>query len=334
MESCFLRDTSKREVDFVVLRDGAPLFAVELRFIEKQDTESEERLVSVAIGGPLQDLDLVIQALQGTRRDRMVVPGQDGRPTPLDTRRGKERHGQIRTNDDLRGTAMIRRLFQKGASLLFWPLLVMLTLLGLQSLSTGAALLETWFHEPLGWLPFTLGAAAYAALWKWYWRGSSSYGFVTTLDHELVHVLAAWLTGSRVDNLNATALGGGKVNIQGSNGIISMAPYLMSIGLLLAMLLTAIASSTVLPLLRPMLGVAWAYHCFKVFDQARPRQTDFRWTTWPLAVPVVIASGLLTTGMVLALHHGGGGAMLTFLEDTWNALLDHVIALVGLFRFH
>ncbi len=31
MELCFLRDNHKREVDFVVLRDGSPLFAVECR---------------------------------------------------------------------------------------------------------------------------------------------------------------------------------------------------------------------------------------------------------------------------------------------------------------
>ncbi len=31
MELCFLRDNLKREVDFVVLRDNAPLFAVECK---------------------------------------------------------------------------------------------------------------------------------------------------------------------------------------------------------------------------------------------------------------------------------------------------------------
>ena len=35
MELCFLRDNHKREVDFVVLRDGKPIFAVECKVGEK-----------------------------------------------------------------------------------------------------------------------------------------------------------------------------------------------------------------------------------------------------------------------------------------------------------
>ena len=98
--------------------------------------------------------------------------------------------------------------------------------------------------------------------------------FIDTLEHELTHALAGYLTFSPPVALSASLKAGGEVQLKGSNPIAALAPYFLP--LWCALLLTAG------PLIRPGMQAAWdrllffmlGWFCYRLFREYRWRQTD------------------------------------------------------------
>lgn len=160
-----------------------------------------------------------------------------------------------------------------------------------------------WFYWRTGdgaWSAFGVGFGMYVAAWALLLRRWPVYRFIATLDHELVHVGAALLTGARVVNMNVSALGQGAVTVERSNPLVAIAPYLVSVPLIAG--LAAVAASPRMHAVHAaeFVGVLGAYHLLRIAETCRPSQPDFRATTFPVGLAWVIACNALLAGLAVS----------------------------------
>ena len=216
-------------------------------------------------------------------------------------------------------------------NLVFFTLLLFLPVAGVTLALSLDHLVPVWTESRAEWMPFGIGFASMAVGWGLLLRRWGLYRFLVSLDHELLHVLAAILTGGKVLNMSVTSLGEGTVVVDRPNRLISMAPYWISLPLLCALAVAAVAPSELVQLGAGLLGAMFAYHLIRVGTTCLPGQPDFRQTTYPLGLVVVVLVNALLAGLVASVvtrQLEGGSAYLETLYESARS----IPALAGITR--
>ncbi len=185
------------------------------------------------------------------------------------------------------------------------------TLVGSFDRWAGPVAASTAFAAGAGGLVFLLVTLRIIGCW-------SSFRFLNTLDHELVHVLFGYLTFSGVSNLSVSGLGNGNVVMERTNFVVALAPYLLTLPLFATVLFYLVAPVSMEFWTLLALGGATVYHVLSVVSHARPSQRDFRHTTYPLGVLWVLSSLFCVLGVIVGLVLDRGDGAKDFLTLAWR----------------
>ena len=97
--------------------------------------------------------------------------------------------------------------------------------------------------------------------------------FIHVMAHELTHLLWAWIFGGKAKKLEVAA-GGGKVLINKSNFIISLAPYFFPLYTFIFLVIYAIAKEKFLPAIAFLIGVSLSFHIALTLYSLTHSQSD------------------------------------------------------------
>ena len=142
---------------------------------------------------------------------------------------------------------------------------------------------------------------------------------LSTLEHELTHVVFAWLTFHRVKGLEVNDDGSGRMVYVGKgNWLIALAPYFFPLAAT-GMLFFSVAYeyATKMPLPEWVLigsGAAVGYNLCSFWQQLHPEQTDFAAAGWVTTFCFLPAANLFMFGMILSYATGGGRGFFGFFK--------------------
>jgi hypothetical protein len=179
-------------------------------------------------------------------------------------------------------------------------------------------------------LMFLLGAGSFLPCWwlaRRYMRRPLDY--LSTLEHELTHILVGLLFFKRPLSLRVSARAGGDVVLTGGNLWITLAPYYLPT---ISMLLLAIG--TVLPFkyqaqLLAALGASAIFHILSTWTELGVMQSDFKKAGILQTVLLLPVANLLFYGSIVAYVLGntagfiqwwrvGGSKTLALLSDIFH----------------
>lgn len=189
------------------------------------------------------------------------------------------------------------------------------------SVALGQVLFERWTDWADRWSDlqsFVLSGIVYLVVFLIFLRRRNNFLFFSTLDHELVHILCGVVTGARIHNLSVTSIGSGAVTLDRSSYLVSLAPYLISLPLVVLSLLFLIPEAGEHEWLKILSGVFLGYHLLKTITTAHPRQADFARTTFPVGLLWVLGGLMFTTGWMVSLVLDGWGGGLNFSIDLFG----------------
>lgn len=217
-----------------------------------------------------------------------------------------------------------------GNVLFFVALLAVAVACSALGLSVGT-LFPEWSSVRACWLPFGIGFGAMTVAWGLVLRRWGLFRFLAALDHELLHVIAAILTGGKVLNMSVTSLGEGTVVVDRPNRVISVAPYWISLPLAAALVAASFAPAELFMPCAGVLGALSAYHLIRVATTCSPAQPDFRQTTYPVGLMAVVLANLVLAGLVasVATLQFDGGAF--YIETLVEGVLS-IPTLAGITR--
>lgn len=161
---------------------------------------------------------------------------------------------------------------------------------------------------------FAIGAAGIFALWIF---ARVRRGTLGTLEHELTHVVFAWLTLHWVRTVEVDDSGSGRMSFRGKgNWLIALAPYFFPLAAM-SMLFFAVAFEHVTQQALPewvlmSLGAAVAYNLCSFWEQLHPQQTDFVVAGWVTTFCFLPAANLFTFGLILSYAAAGGRGVFGF----------------------
>lgn len=174
------------------------------------------------------------------------------------------------------------------------------------------------------------GASLHSARWSWFLIGAAAFvpvwfvgraiaprltSYLTTLEHELTHIVVGLVFLKRPLSIRVTATEGGQVTLSGGNIWITLAPYFLPTLTVLLLPLDYFLGATYDRAFLMFLGGTLAYHLLSTWTEVGVVQSDFReagilQTLWLL--PVV---ALIFYGAVLAHVAGGFGGFLNFFGE-------------------
>ena len=145
--------------------------------------------------------------------------------------------------------------------------------------------------------------------------------FLDTLEHELTHALAGYLTLCPPLSLSATLKSGGEVQLKGANPIAALAPYFLPLWCLGVMLLGLV--------IRPGMQQAWnalllfllGVFAYRLGREYRWRQSDLH--RYGFLFSTLLVLGLLPLVLGLLLHARGllsGHWLGGVLPHAWDSL--------------
>jgi len=174
-------------------------------------------------------------------------------------------------------------------------------------------------------LPVWGAAVAGAVGGGFFWTRTAVGRFLATMEHELVHVLFAWLTFHRVQGLRAGADGNGVATFEGpGNWLIFLTPYftpLLWLASCVGVAAAGLPSSTAQLLLAALLGGEMASSAREV----HPAQTDFKAAHRLFTVLFLPAALLLVFGACWAyVAHGTPTAALSHLHLLFTTAYDGI----------
>jgi hypothetical protein len=188
-------------------------------------------------------------------------------------------------------------------NVLKWPL-ALCAVAGLPwlALATWQALIPAFSAHAL---PTWAAAAAGAVVGGFFWTRTAVGRFIATMEHELVHVVFAWLTFHRVQGLRAGADGNGVATFEGpGNWLIFLTPYftpLLWFASCVGVAAAGLSPSTTQLLLAALLGGEMASSAREI----HPAQTDFKAAHRLFSVLFLPAALLLVFGACWAyVAHG------------------------------
>jgi len=193
-------------------------------------------------------------------------------------------------------------------------------MMGWTALQTAGHLSSHWLFSWEDWRHLVLGATAFAGLVValMIFRVWGSFRFLSVLEHELVHVLFAYLTASGVRNISVSDLGSGFTNIERPNFLVKLAPYLVSTPLLAVLLIYLLGAPDRNAFLEILLGAACSYYLLSLVRCVRPRQVDFQGVTFPVALLWICSWLIIISGVVTGLAEGGKAEAVRFLDGMWG----------------
>jgi len=117
------------------------------------------------------------------------------------------------------------------------------------------------------------------------------------IGHELSHALFAWMQGVKVLSFKIHA-GGGQIEVERTNWLITLAPYFFPIYSLIILLAYLVVTEVaeIEGLTRfwmLMLGISWAFHITFTGQMLTMRQSDIEREGWFFAGTVIILFNLL-----------------------------------------
>ena len=157
--------------------------------------------------------------------------------------------------------------------------------------------------------PFGIGFIVAGIAWLLFSR-TKIVGFLSTMEHELTHAIAAWMTFVPVIELRSTdgTTGSdsmGHVRLGGSNWLISSAPYFFPTVSAAVLIATWALAATPTDLARGLLGAATAYSVFSTWREMHFHQTDLKQISFPFAFLFLPGANMLCYGLLLANELGG-----------------------------
>ena len=183
------------------------------------------------------------------------------------------------------------------------------------------------------WWSFLSGVVAFVPVWV-VGRAIAPkiISYLTTLEHELTHIVVGLVFLKRPLSIRVTATEGGQVTLSGGNIWITLAPYFLPTLTVLLLPFDYFLGATYDRAFLMFLGATVVYHLLSTWTEVGVVQSDFReagflQTLWLL--PVVT---LIFYGAVLAYVAGGFGGFLsfftegargsfTYLQAAWHALV-------------
>ncbi len=159
------------------------------------------------------------------------------------------------------------------------------------------------------WEAFFWGFAGFLAIWVVFRR---RLGFVTTMEHEVTHLLVGLLFLKRPVSFHATEAEGGLVRMAGMNFIIRLAPYFLPTVAFALLLLGMVVQRGYVWWLLVAIGAATAYHICSDCTEIRSYQPDLQlsglWFCW-LFLPV---ANMFCYGLIAAYVSAGNAGVRWF----------------------
>jgi len=160
-----------------------------------------------------------------------------------------------------------------------------------------------WGEKPL--LAFALGFLSYLAVHAVLYKPI----FMHVMGHELTHAFWAFLFGGDVKSLHVSPEGG-KVILNRSNFLITLAPYFFPLYTFLLIPVYAISKESFVPLIVFLLGASVAFHIVLTVHSIWLSQSDIKSCgtvfslTFVLMVNLLVFIGLLATVAPAQFHLG------------------------------
>ncbi len=197
----------------------------------------------------------------------------------------------------------MRRLF---AWLIRWVSLVALAGLAL-------AVLRVSLH-PLrvqtGWTGLlqshALWTGFFALVSRWLltrWRRGDPLEFLDTLEHELTHAVAGYLTFAPPVSLKATLRRGGEVELRRSNPVVALAPYFLPLYTSILALLTLVMNPALQTYGRLAVAFLLGSFAYRLARELHLGQTDFREFGIVFSLLSIAALLPLSLGAILDTSH-------------------------------
>lgn len=150
--------------------------------------------------------------------------------------------------------------------------------------------------------------------------------YLTTLEHELTHILVGLLFLIRPLSIRVTATKGGEVVLTGSNIWITLAPYFLPTISFLLLPFVWFASNEAERILLAVLGASVVYHLLSTWSEFGVVQSDFRRAGIAQSLWLIPVANLICYGMILAFVAGAHGGIKDFtiagLQHTLEAIQE------------
>lgn len=153
---------------------------------------------------------------------------------------------------------------------------------------------------------FLLGALGFIPMWFIGQRlMPKAISYLTTLEHELTHVLVGLLFLIRPLSIRVTATQGGEVVLTGSNIWITLAPYFLPTISFLLLPFVWLTGGRGERILLMVLGASVIYHLLSTWSEIGIVQSDFRQAGIVQSLWLLPVANLICYGMILAFVAGG-----------------------------
>ena len=193
---------------------------------------------------------------------------------------------------------------------LFYPLSAILLILSISASFEFAGILKGFSISSKIELMFFIGFIVYLIIHIVFYKPL----FIHVMAHELTHILWAWIFGGKTKKLEV-ASGGGKVLINKSNFVISLAPYFFPLYTFIFLIIYAIAKVKFLPVIAFLIGVSLSFHIALTLYSLTHSQSDLTEdSNLFFSIVFIYFMNAVVIGLVLSML----SANITFLEFFTN----------------
>jgi hypothetical protein len=166
-----------------------------------------------------------------------------------------------------------------------------------------------------GWSAFFIGCALFVPVWFVLRRlMRRPVDYLTTLEHELTHIIVGLLFLKRPLSLRVTSREGGLVVLTGSNLWITLAPYFLPTLVLFLLPLDLIVPDGYRQALLAIIGASVAYHLVSTWSEIGVVQSDFKKAGLLQSLWLLPVANLVCYGSILAFVSGGYSGVV----DLWS----------------
>lgn len=125
-------------------------------------------------------------------------------------------------------------------------------------------------------------------------------GFLQTLDHELSHMLVSLLFGNTMVEMYVHDRMGGHVKYRGRGHVlISLAPYVLRLPVLAAMLMAVLAQAiAAVKISHFFSGMALCYAAISIYEEAKPHQSDLTQNGLCFSYAAIVALNIIWLGFI------------------------------------
>lgn len=168
---------------------------------------------------------------------------------------------------------------------------------------------------------FAIGIVAYLIVHAVFFKPSYLY----ILGHEIMHVVATWLSGGRVSSFKVSSQGG-RVATSKSNLFIALAPYFFPFYTIIVALLfftvrLVYKAGPQYNVFLFLLGFTLCFHIILTIDFLKIRQTDLLHAGYLFSICLIYSVNLVVIGFILSLLFEGV-AFMEFIRSAYSQSKD------------